>query len=141
MVPMGDWAKSRLRNLSETDRRRDESKVQSGFGKKIDNWVGRKMAYPANVLHMPTECYNQSHSAAFPLALPEWFIRLFSDEGDLVLDPFVGSGTTAVAALQQGRHYIGIDLLPENCQLARGRLEAETSIPSESPSQDSQELA
>ena len=141
MVPMGDWAKSRLRNLSETDRRRDESKVQSGFGKKIDNWVGRKMAYPANVLHMPTECYNQSHSAAFPLALPEWFIRLFSDEGDLVLDPFVGSGTTAVAALQQGRHYIGIDLLPENCQLAQDRLKAEISIPSAPPSQDSQELA
>lgn len=51
MVPMGGWAKTRLRKLSETDKRRDESKVGSGFGKNISNWLGRKMAYPNNVLH------------------------------------------------------------------------------------------
>lgn len=44
MVPTGDWAKSRLKNLSETDKRRDNSKVESGFGKKISNWIGRDMA-------------------------------------------------------------------------------------------------
>src|SRR5277367_5078929 len=54
MVPMGDWKNARLRNLSETDKRRDESKVSSGFGKKTDNWVGRHMAYPTNVLHLAT---------------------------------------------------------------------------------------
>ncbi|MCZ6729869.1 MAG: site-specific DNA-methyltransferase [SAR324 cluster bacterium] len=122
MVPMGDWAGSRLRNLSETDKRRDESKVRSGFGKKILNWVGRELAYPSNVLHMATECYNQSHSAAFPLALPEWFIKLFSDEGDTVLDPFLGSGSTAVAAKSLRRRYLGIDVHPEYCELARERL-------------------
>ena len=41
MVPMGEWRHARLRNLSETDRTRDESKVLSGFGKKIENWVGQ----------------------------------------------------------------------------------------------------
>lgn len=56
MVPTGDWAKSRLKNLSDTDRTRDESKVGSGFGKKIENWIGRSMAYPTNVMHMATEC-------------------------------------------------------------------------------------
>jgi len=89
MVPMGDWKHSRLRNLSETDRRRDESKVNSGFGKKIDNWIGREKAYPTNVLHLATECGNKSHSAAFPPSLPAWFIKLFTKPDDLVLDPFL----------------------------------------------------
>jgi site-specific DNA-methyltransferase (adenine-specific) len=66
MVPMGDWAKTRLKKLSDTDRTRDESKVKSGFGKKISNWKDRDMAYPANVLHFATECNNKKHSAAFP---------------------------------------------------------------------------
>ena len=78
MVPMGDWAKTRLKNLSATDQIRDESKVQSGFGKNISNWVGRNMAYPTNVLHFATECDNKSHSAVFPKALPEWFFKLFT---------------------------------------------------------------
>ena len=89
MVPMGDWAGTRLKNLSETDKTRDESKVNSGFGKNVSKWVGREMAYPTNVVHMATECSNQSHSAAFPVSLPEWFIKLFTIEGDVVLDPFM----------------------------------------------------
>ncbi len=132
MVPMGDWARSRLRNLSETDKRRDESGVRSGFGKKIVNWVGREFAFPANVLHMATECYTRNHSATFPVALPEWFIKLFSDEGDAVLDPFAGSGTSAVAAQNLGRRFLGIELRPEYCEVARKRSEeaaAEKKLP------------
>ena len=112
-VPTGDWAKSRLRNLSTTDRRRDESRVGSGFGNKIENWVGRDLAYPTNVLHLATECGNRNHSAAFPRALPDWFIRLFTEPGDVVLDPFMGSGTTIFAALARERTAIGIDLDPD----------------------------
>jgi len=59
MVPMGEWANSRLKNLSETDKIRDNSKVGSGFGKNISNWLYRKMAYPTNVLHLATECGNK----------------------------------------------------------------------------------
>lgn len=113
MIPTGDWAKTRLKNLSETDLRRDNSKVMSGFGKNISNWIGRDMAYPSNVLYMATECGNKSHSAAFPMSLPEWFIKLFTREGDIVLDPFMGSGTTNLCALKMKRNSIGIDILPE----------------------------
>lgn len=70
MVPTGDWAKTRLKNLSLTDRQRDNSRVGSGFGKKIANWVGRTMAYPDNVLHLATESSNKQHSAVFPRELP-----------------------------------------------------------------------
>lgn len=113
MVPMGEWAKSRLRNLSETDKRRDESRVGSGFGKNISNWVTRKKAYPTNVLHLSTECSNKNHSAAFPEALPAWFIKLFTQPGDTVLDPFMGSGTTNFVAQRMHRHSIGIELYKE----------------------------
>lgn len=122
MVPVGDWAQDRLKNLSETDKRRDNSKVGSGFGKNISNWVGRDMVFPSNVLHMATECYNQSHSAAFPVALPEWFIKLFTKPGDLVLDPFNGAGTTCVAAKRLGRDFLGIDLNDDYCKIAIDRI-------------------
>jgi site-specific DNA-methyltransferase (adenine-specific)/site-specific DNA-methyltransferase (cytosine-N4-specific) len=118
-VPMGNWRHARLRNLSQTDKRRDESKVGSGFGKNISKWVGRELAYPTNVLHLATECSNRSHSAAFPEALPTWFIRLFTKPGDLVLDPFLGSGTTALAAAKLGRNYLGIEIRADYCALAR----------------------
>lgn len=113
MVPVGDWAKSRLKKLSDTDKQRDHSKVGSGFGKNISNWVGRDLAYPTNVLHLATECNNKNHSAAFPSGLPEWFIKLFTHEGDTVLDPFMGSGTTNVVAQSMRRNSIGIEIMPE----------------------------
>lgn len=122
MVPVGAWAQDRLANLSETDRIRDESKVESGFGKNISNWVGRDKVYPDNVIHMATECSNRNHSAAFPVDLPTWFIKLFTAEGDMVLDPFIGSGTTAVAAKQLGRDYVGIDINDEYCRVAEERV-------------------
>ncbi len=118
-VPMGDWRHSRLRNLSKTDRTRDESKVESGFGKRIENWVGRDLAFPSNVLHLATECGNKAHSAAFPKALPEWFIKLFTKPGDVVLDPFLGSGTTAIVAKKLDRRYIGLEIKPEYYELAK----------------------
>lgn len=118
MIPTGDWAKSRLKTLSETDRRRDNSKVGSGFGKNISNWLGRDMAYPSNVLHLATECGNKNHSAAFPKELPAWFIKLFTKENDVILDPFSGSGTSCVAAYELNRNYIGIELKEDYYQLA-----------------------
>lgn len=122
MVPIGNWSKSRLNNLSDTDKMRDESKSKSGFGKKVSNWIGRDLVYPNNVLNLATECSNKEHSAAFPKALPQWFIKLFTKKGDIVLDPFVGSGTTAVAAKELDRKYIGIDILKRYCEIAENDL-------------------
>ena len=127
MVPMGDWSKSRLKNLSETDKTRDASQAGNGFAKKIENWVGRDMAYPSNVLHMATECGYKKHPATFPVALPDWFIRLFTDEGDTVLDPFAGSGTTLIAAGNLNRNGIGIETNREYCELIRQRLKSDNS--------------
>jgi len=123
MVPMGDWAKTRLKNLSETDKTRDNSKVGSGFGKKISNWIDREMAFPTNVLHLSTECSNKNHSAAFPEGLPEWFIKLFTQEEDTVLDPFMGSGTTIFVAQRMRRHSIGVELVPEYYKMVNDTLE------------------
>ena len=122
MVPMGDWAKTRLKNLSETDKHRDNSKVGSGFGKNISNWVDRDKAYPTNVLHLATECNNKKHSAAFPEELPQWFVKLFTKEGDTVLDPFAGSGTTLFVAERMGRNAIGIELMQEYYQMIKEQI-------------------
>lgn len=125
MVPMGDWAKRRLKSLGKNDVVRYNSQVGSGFGKNIANWVGRKMAYPSNVLHLATETGNKNHSATFPWALPEWFIKLFTKEDDWVLDPFVGSGTTCQVAQQLRRNSVGIDTLKEYVDLARQKVRQE----------------
>lgn len=122
MVPMGDWKKTRLKNLSETDKIRDNSKVGSGFGKNISNWLDRDKAYPTNVLHLATECNNKNHSAAFPEELPEWFIKLFTQENDTVLDPFMGSGTTLTVSNRMKRNSIGIEIVPEYYEMVRQQL-------------------
>ncbi len=129
MVPMGNWADKRLRNLSATDQVRDPSRVGSGFGKRIANWIGREKAYPTNVLHLATETRNRNHSAVFPESLPEWFIKLFTQSGDWVLDPFMGSGTTIRVAQRMGRNSIGIEILPEYFELARNSIPLEYELP------------
>lgn len=166
MVPMGDWATTRIPRLSEADKTRRDSAVGSGASRRVANWEGRDKAYPTNVqmfgavtseeaiaeldaedagvtayleqlrtlrralsegreipsgtaLHMATECANRGHSAAFPVGLPDWFIRLFTDPGDLVLDPFSGSGTTGVACCRNGRRFLGMEIDEGQCQRSR----------------------
>jgi len=118
-VPIGDWAGSRLKNLKRIDKRRKMSKTDSGFGIQLTNWVGKRKVYPTNVLHLPTISANRNHCAVFPEDLPMWFIKLFTKKGDVVLDPFIGSGTTAVAALKLGRNFVGIDKNKKYAKLSR----------------------
>jgi site-specific DNA-methyltransferase (adenine-specific)/site-specific DNA-methyltransferase (cytosine-N4-specific) len=120
-VPIGEWAEFRLKNLSDTDKIRDNAKNGSGFGKNISNWLGKETVYPSNVLHLSTECNNKNHSATFPDALPEWFIKLFTKEGGTVLDPFAGSGTTLFVAEKMNRNSIGIEIIPEYVSLIKSQ--------------------
>ena len=80
------------------------------------------MVYPTNVLYLSTVSANKDHCAAFPESLPAWFIKLFTKEGDIVLDPFLGSGTTAIVAKKLGRRYIGIDTDKKNIILASEKI-------------------
>lgn len=77
------------------------------------NWGSR------GVWAFPSVRANDDHEAKFPLELPRRIIRLLTEPGELVLDCFVGSGTTAVAAISTGRNYIGIDKEPEYVKLAQ----------------------
>jgi len=76
----------------------------------------------------PESAQRVGHPAPFPVALAARVIRLFSYKGDVVLDPFVGSGTTCVAAAQLGRHYVGYDISAEYCELAEKRIQEEGQL-------------
>ena len=121
MIPIGDWAESRLKQLDKNETRHD-SRTNSGFGRDLSKWINRDKVYPSNVLHLAVEGKNKNHSAVFPITLPTWFIKLFTNEEDIVLDPFLGSGTTALAAKQLNRKYIGIEIDPEYYSLAMQRV-------------------
>ncbi|MDX2161659.1 MAG: site-specific DNA-methyltransferase [bacterium] len=76
-----------------------------------------------DVIEMPVESVrSRNHPAMYPVNLVAEFLRLLTREGDVVLDPFMGSGSTAVACKQTGRHYIGFELNPEYCAFAEERL-------------------
>ena len=64
------------------------------------------------------------HPAPFPEELPHRLIQLYTFKGEVVLDPFVGSGTTCLAAMKAGRHYLGYDIQEDYLQLARERINA-----------------
>jgi site-specific DNA-methyltransferase (adenine-specific)/site-specific DNA-methyltransferase (cytosine-N4-specific) len=83
------------------------------------------LVYPTNVLHFATECGYVGHSASFPEELPEFFIKLFTREGEMVCDPFLGSGTTGVVCKRLNRRFIGIDILEKNIRLAGTRITEE----------------
>lgn len=78
-----------------------------------------------------TECirHGKLHPFEKPVDLMEKCVLADTDPGDLVLDPFAGSGTTGVACLRTGRRFLGIELVPEYCAIARRRLEAEAAQP------------
>jgi modification methylase len=70
----------------------------------------------------PESANRVGHPAPFPVTLPRRFIELFTYEADLVLDPFIGSGTTAVAAVETGRHYAGYETNPHYVRMAEERI-------------------
>jgi len=126
MVPAAKSTVRRAESSARADGREDvrkETKTGSGFGRNRARWIGKDMVLPTNVVYLSPEFTNQSHSAVFPVGLPEWFIRLFTLPGETVLDPFCGSGTTCLAAKRLGRHWVGIETVPGFVPVAEKKIE------------------
>jgi site-specific DNA-methyltransferase (adenine-specific) len=81
------------------------------------------------VWHFPSVRANNDHEAKFPLELPRRVIKLFSDPGEIILDCFIGSGTTALAAIEEKRNYIGIDIQPKYVKLAKRAVDTLKNTP------------
>jgi DNA modification methylase len=101
---------------------------RQGFKSAVDgNRVESGMAYPGNRLPTFSSSHDAlGHSAAFPVGLPEFFVKAYSDEGDVIYDPFCGSGSTLVAAHRQNRTGMGIEISPAYVDVIVARLEKET---------------
>jgi DNA modification methylase len=85
------------------------------------------LEYTKSVWTFPAESASKvGHPAPFPVELPYRLVQLYSFKGELVLDPFMGSGQTALAALNTGRHYIGYEINPEYVSLAEARIKSST---------------
>jgi len=94
--------------------------------KNKENTISKEqfMEYTKSVWNMNTESAKKiGHPAPFPVELPYRLIQLFSFKNDIVLDPFMGSGTTAIASVNSERNYIGFDVSEEYCKLAENRIE------------------
>jgi len=101
----------------------DTPKSNSGsglLGEHDDRYKG--LARPSNVLEAKSEASQGAHSAPFPRAIPEFFIKAFSDAGDVTFDPFLGSGTTMVAAAQLDRIGFGLEISPAYCDVIVRRM-------------------
>ena len=88
---------------------------------------GEFLEYTKSIWSFPTESAKRvGHPAPFPVELPYRLIQLYTFQGDVVLDPFCGSGTTCIAALRTNRHFIGVDNSEEYVELARKRIREES---------------
>ena len=75
-----------------------------------------------NFLHCKSPFKQYNHPTSKPEQLMKWLLLHYSDKNNLILDPFLGSDTTAVACKELGRKYIGIEISPEYCEIAKKRL-------------------
>lgn len=102
--------------------RRRERDNGSGFGTNDGAMAGARVAMAHNIIETIVGGSRQSHPGAFPMDIPMFFIKLFTKPGDIVLDPFAGSGTTLEAAYKLGRKPIGIDIHKEYCDIMLKRM-------------------
>lgn len=120
--PIGNWAEVRLNKLNGKSAERHNSQNDSGFGRDLRNWVDKEYVLPGNTVKVPVVGKNMGHPAVFPVGLPDFFIKLFTASGDKILDPFAGSGSTGIAAIENNRDVVLIDLKEEYINLIKTRL-------------------
>ena len=103
------------------DKKRDRIGAAESQGRTGDIFanpeIGHGLAFPSNVLRLGKNREALGHGAAFPVDLPQFFILAFSDAGDVVFDPFMGSGTTLIAAEKTGRAALGTEISPNYCDV------------------------
>lgn len=126
--PIKDWYDKRMKKLTGKSNGRHNSENHSGFGRDLRNWLDKDMVLPGNTIRVPLVGRNVGHPAAFPVGLPEFFIKLFTREGDTVLDPFAGSGSTGIAAENLDRHVVLIEQKQEYVDTIESRL-SEVFVP------------
>jgi DNA modification methylase len=102
-----------------------ESKNGSGFA-GMRKEITSELALPSNHLHIPQKSNQHTvqskHSAVYPVELCDFFVKAYTNEGDTILDPFMGSGTTGVACKNLNRNFIGIELDPKYFKIAEKRI-------------------
>lgn len=126
-VPAGwDTKRSREQGSIELVGRREDPEYQ-----EMDVKPGRNRR---TVWEIPTEPFPEAHFATFPTALVEPCIKAGSEEGDITVDPFAGSGTTGVVALRLNRHFVGVELNPEYAEMARRRIREDAPLLNEEAS-------
>jgi site-specific DNA-methyltransferase (adenine-specific)/site-specific DNA-methyltransferase (cytosine-N4-specific) len=121
--PIGSWVNKRLAKLTGKSTDRHNSENNSGFGRDLRNWKDKELVLPGNAVSVPLVGKNTGHPAVFPVGLPEFFIKLFTKEGDTILDPFAGSGSTGVAAENLKRNVVLIDNKKEYVDVMRHRFD------------------
>jgi len=98
-------------------------------GEWFNGRVESGMAYPGNRLATFASSHSATgHSAAFPVGLPSFFIKAYSDTGDNIYDPFMGSGSTLIAAHNENRNAYGIEISPAYCDVICRRFQEHTGI-------------
>ena len=108
------------RNHSRGKMEKEQSNRCYGEMRKFDEVITDEK-YPRSIIRFPRE-EKTVHPTQKPVALCEWLIKTYSNEGDLILDNCIGSGTTAVACINTGRHFIGFETSKEYCDMAMERV-------------------
>ena len=116
--------KSASKWADDNERRKNKGAhhTSNGSGMNMGRRITGDLVRPSNVVTMPSSSINIEHPAVFPVELPEFFVKLMTENGDVVLDPFMGSGSTAIAARGLGRRYVGLELSEEYLELSAKRL-------------------
>jgi site-specific DNA-methyltransferase (adenine-specific) len=106
---------------------------ERGYGEQKDHSSQNTgFRHPTTVLHIPNPRIKNGHPTQKPIMLMEYFIKTYTNEGDIVLDPAMGSGTTGVACMNTGRDFIGIEIDKTYFDLAKHRIEETLDKPTSS---------